>query len=193
MSDASTPITSLLSSWSAGEPGAFQALMELAYDDLRAIAHRRLAAVGAGETLGTTALVHEAFLRLVDQREVRWQNRAHFFGISARVMRRVLVDFARERGYRKRGGGTLRVPLDEALLVAEAPDEDLVALDAALDALAQVDARKSRAIELRFFGGLTTEETALVLDVSPDTVKRDWRLAKAWLKREMRGDHSHDA
>ena len=112
-----------------------------------------------------------------------WQNRAHFFGISARAMRRVLVDFARERGYRKRGGGDRRVPLDEALLVADAPDQDLVALDDALNALAGVDARKSRAIELRFFGGLSIEEAALVLEVSPETVKRDCRLAKAWLLR----------
>lgn len=180
----STPrVTALLQAWSAGDQTALEQLVPLVHAELRRLARRYMRRERVGHTLQTTALVHEAFIRLVDAQAVNWQNRAHFFGISARVMRRVLVDFARERGYRKRGGGTLRVPLDEALLVAEAPDEDLVALDAALDALAQVDARKSRAIELRFFGGLSTEETALVLDVSPDTVKRDWRLAKAWLLR----------
>jgi RNA polymerase sigma factor (TIGR02999 family) len=137
----------------------------------------------AGHTLQTTALIHEAYLRLVDVKGIKWENRAHFFGISARIMRRVLVDFARQRGYRKRGGGDRRVPLDEALLVADAPDADLVALDEALTALGAVDPRKSRAIELRFFGGLSIEDTARVLDVSPETVKRDCRLAKAWLLR----------
>ena len=136
-----------------------------------------------GHTLQTTALINEAYLRLVEVRGINWQNRAHFFGISARVMRRVLVDFARDRGYRKRGGGQRHVPLDEALVAAPAPDEDLLALDQALDALAGVDERKSRAIELRFFGGLSIEEAALVLEVSPETVKRDCRLAKAWLLR----------
>ena len=137
----------------------------------------------AGHTLQTTALVHEAYLRLIGVKGVTWENRAQFFGISARIMRRVLVDFARERHYQKRGGGDRRVPLDEALLVADAPDADLVAIDEALDALAAVDPRKSRAIELRFFGGLSIEEAAQVLDVSPETVKRDCRLAKAWLLR----------
>jgi RNA polymerase sigma factor (TIGR02999 family) len=134
-------------------------------------------------TLQTTALVNEAYLRLVDAHSVDWRNRAHFFGIAARVMRRVLVDFARERGYQKRGGGSCRVTLDESLLIARAPDANLVALDEGLTALAEVDPRKSRAIELRFFGGLSIEEAALVLDVSPETVKRDCRLAKAWLLR----------
>ena len=137
----------------------------------------------AGHTLQTTALVHEAYLRLIGVKGVTWENRAQFFGISARIMRRVLVDFARERHYQKRGGGDRRVPLDEALLVADAPDADLVALDEALDALSAVDPRKSRAIELRFFGGLSIEDAAQVLDVSPETVKRDCRLAKAWLLR----------
>ena len=142
----------------------------------------------ANHTLQTTALIHEAYLRLVKVQGVNWQNRAHFFGISAQVMRRVLVDFARERGYRKRSGGSRRVPLDEVVLVAHAPDEDLVALDEALNALADVDARKSRAIELRFFGGLTIEEAAVVLGVSLETVKRDCRLAKAWLLRWLADD-----
>jgi RNA polymerase sigma factor (TIGR02999 family) len=137
----------------------------------------------AGHTLQTTALINEAYLRLVDAKGVNWENRLHFFGMSARIMRRVLVDFARERGYKKRGGGDRRVPLEEARLVTVAPDEDLIALDEALNALAAVDPRKSRIIELRFFGGLSIEEAARVLEVSPETVKRDSRLAKAWLLR----------
>ncbi|HVH54744.1 MAG TPA: ECF-type sigma factor [Vicinamibacterales bacterium] len=157
--------------------------MPLVHSELRRLAKRYMRRERVGHTLQTTALIHEAYIRLVESSAVNWQDRAHFFGISARVMRRVLVDFARERGYRKRGGGERRVPLDEALLVADAPDQDLVALDDALNALAGVDARKSRAIELRFFGGLSIEETAVVLEVSPETVKRDCRLAKAWLLR----------
>lgn len=151
--------------------------------ELRRLARRYMRRERVDHTLQTTALIHEAYIRLVNGKNIQWENRAHFFGISARIMRRVLVDFARQRGYQKRGGGERRVPLDEALLVAQAPDADLVALDEALEALGAVDARKSRAIELRFFGGLSTEETARVLDVSPETVKRDSRLAKAWLLR----------
>ena len=141
-----------------------------------------------GHTLQTTALVNEAFLRLTDARRVRWQDRAHFLGVSARLMRRVLVDHARSRGYRKRGGGAQRVALDDGLAVSPPLTLDVVALDRALDALAAVDARKSRVIELRFFGGLSVEETAEVLHVSVDTVKRDWRLAKLWLLRELEGE-----
>jgi RNA polymerase sigma-70 factor, ECF subfamily len=141
-----------------------------------------------GHTLQTTALVNEAFLRLTDARRVRWQDRAHFLGVSARLMRRVLVDHARARGYRKRGGGAHRVALDDGLAVSPALTLDVVALDRALEALAAVDARKSRVIELRFFGGLSVEEAAEVLHVSVDTVKRDWRLAKLWLLRELEGE-----
>ena len=141
-----------------------------------------------GHTLQTTALVNEAFLRLTDARRLRWQDRAHFLGISARLMRRVLVDHARSRGYRKRGGGAQRVTLDEAAVTSPEPAVEVLALDRALEALAAVDARKSRVIELRFFGGLSVEETAEVLHVSADTVKRDWRLAKLWLLRELEGD-----
>ena len=130
----------------------------------------------------------EAFLRLTDARHVRWQDRAHFLGISARLMRRVLVDYARRRGFQKRGGGAQQVTFDEGLVASADPALDIVALDRALEALAQVDVRKSRVIELRFFGGLTVEETAEVLNVSPDTVKRDWRLAKLWLLRELEGE-----
>ena len=140
-----------------------------------------------GHTLQTTALVNEAFLRLTDARRVRFQDRAHFLGVSARLMRRVLVDHARSRGYQKRGGGAQRVTLDEGLVRAPEIALDVVALDRALSALAEVDARKSRMVELRFFGGLNVEETAEVLGVSPDTVKRDWRLAKLWLLRELEG------
>jgi RNA polymerase sigma factor (TIGR02999 family) len=141
-----------------------------------------------GHTLQTTALVNEAFLKLTDARRVRWQDRAHFLGISARLMRRVLVDHARRRGYLKRGGDVQRVTLHEGLVTSAEPALDVVALDGALEALAKVDARKSRIIELRFFGGLSVEETAEVLHVSADTVKRDWRLAKLWLLRELEGE-----
>ena len=178
-----TRVTALLQAWSAGDHTALDRLVPLVHAELRRLARRYMRRERAGHTLQTTALIHEAYIRLVEAQGLNWQNRAHFFGISARVMRRVLVDFARERGYRKRGGGDRRVPLDEAMLVADAPDRDLVALDDALNALAGVDARKSRAIELRFFGGLSIEEAALVLEVSPETVKRDCRLAKAWLLR----------
>ena len=176
-------VTALLQAWSAGDRTALDQLVPLVHSELRRLARRYMRRERAGHTLQTTALIHEAYLRLVKVQGVNWQNRAHFFGISARVMRRVLVDFARERGYRKRGGGDRRVPLDEAFLIADAPDEDLVALDEALNALAEGDARKSRAIELRCFGGLSIDEAAHVLEVSPETVKRDCRLAKAWLLR----------
>jgi RNA polymerase sigma factor (TIGR02999 family) len=139
-----------------------------------------------GHSLQATALVNEAYLRLIDARHVDWQNRTHFLAISARLMRRILVDVARTKGYQKRGGGAVRVTFDDALVVTDQPGQDLVALDDALEALAVVDARKARVIELRFFGGLSVEETAAVLTVSVDTVMRDWKLAKAWLLRELR-------
>lgn len=176
-------VTALLQAWNAGDRTALDRLVPLVHAELRRLARRYLRRERAGHTLQTTALIHEAYIRLVEVKGVSWQSRAHFFGISARVMRRVLVDFARERGCRKRGGGNRPVPLDEALLVADAPDQDLVALDHALSALEDVDPRKSRAIELRFFGGLSIDEAAVVLEVSPETVKRDCRLAKAWLLR----------
>jgi RNA polymerase sigma factor (TIGR02999 family) len=146
-----------------------------------------------GHSLQATALVNEVYLRLVDGKTVDWHDRAHFLAVSARVMRRILVDHARARRAQKRGGPAARVTFDEALIVTDEPRQDVVALDDALEALAQFDERKSRVIELRFFGGLSVEETAEVLSVSPATVIGDWRLAKAWLKREMRGDHAHDA
>ena len=147
----------------------------------------------AGHSLQATVLVNEAYLRLVSTKDVAWQDRAHFLAVAARVMRRILVDHARARHARKRGGPDTRVTFDEALVVTNEPRQDFVALDEALDMLATFDPRKSRVIELRFFGGLSVEETASVLKVSPATVMGDWRLAKAWLRREMRGDCSHDA
>ena len=140
-----------------------------------------------GHSLQATALVNEAYLRLIDVQRVNWQNRAHFLAMSARLMRRILVDVARSKRYQKRGGGVVRVTFDEAVTVTPEPGQDLVALDDALEALATVDARKARVIELRFFGGLSVEETAVALTVSVDTVMRDWKLAKAWLQRELRG------
>lgn len=146
-----------------------------------------------GHSLQATALVNEAYVRLVDGKGVAWQDRAHFLAVAARVMRRILVDHARARRAQKRGGAAARVTLDEALVVADEPRQNFVALDDALEALAKFDERKSRVVELRFFGGLSVEETALVLHVSADTVMRDWRLAKAWLHGEMRGDHADEA
>ena len=146
-----------------------------------------------GHSLQATALVNEAYVRLVDGKAVAWHDRAHFLAVAARVMRHILVDHARARHYQKRGGNAVRVTFDEALIVTDEPRQDFVALDEALQALAQFDERKSRVVELRFFGGLSVEETAAVLRISPDTVMRDWRFAKAWLRREMRDDHLHDA
>ena len=151
-----------------------------------------MAAERVGHSLQATALVNEVYLRLVDATRVPWQDRSHFLAVSARAMRRILVDHARAKGFQKRGGDAVRVTFDEALVVTNEPAHDFVALDDALSALAAFDARKSRVIELRFFGGLTVEETASVLAVSPDTVMRDWRVAKAWLLREMRGERPHD-
>ena len=180
------PVTDLLTRWKAGDATALEALIPIVYDELHRLAHHYLRGERYGHTLQSTALVNEAFLRLTDARHVRWQDRAHFLGISARLMRRVLVDHARSRGYLKRGGGARRVTLDEGLVRAAPPELDVVALDRALEALAAADARKGQMIELRFFGGLTAEETAVVMRVSPETVLRDWKLAKAWLLRELR-------
>jgi len=180
-------VTRLLRAWSDGDETALEQLLPLVEAELRRLARGYIARERRGHTLQTTALINEAFLRLVEAKGLRWQDRAHFIGISARLMRRVLVDHARARGSRKRGGAVQRVTLDEAAAVSPALNLDLLALDRALDALAAVDARKARVIELRFFGGLSVEETAEVLHVSTDTIKRDWRLAKLWLVREMTG------
>jgi len=178
-------VTRLLLAWNDGDETALEKLLPLVYDELRHLAKRRMRLERPDHTLQTTALINEAYLRLVDLRNVQWQNRAHFFALCAGLMRRILVDFARSRHYAKRGGGAQPVSLDESLVVSPKHSTDLVAVDDALKALAKVDARKAQVVELRFFGGLTVEESAEVLKVSPETVRRDWRLAKAWLLREL--------
>jgi RNA polymerase sigma factor (TIGR02999 family) len=160
-------------------------LLPLVYSELRQLAGRYMSRERDGHLLQATALVNEAYLRLIEVRQVQWQNRAHFFAMAARVMRRILVDAARSRGYQKRGGRTPVLSLDEALMVPVEPGDDLVQLDEALSALAQVDPRKAQVVEMRFFGGLTLEEAAEALHVSRDTVKRDWKMAKLWLLREL--------
>jgi RNA polymerase sigma factor (TIGR02999 family) len=184
-------ITQLLLDWNNGNQEALEKLTSLVYAELRRLAQKYMRRESPEHTLQTTALVHEAWLRLIDQQRVRWQNRAHFFGVAAQLMRRILVDMARSRNYLKRGGGTRQVSLDEALIISEERDADLVALNDALDALAGFDARKARVVELRFFGGLSIEETAEVLNISTDTVMRDWNTAKAWLYRELSREGSH--
>ena len=180
--------TTLLLAWGRGDETALDQLIPLVHDELRQLARRHMAGERPGHTLQATALVNEAYLRLIEVNQVRWQNRAHFFAMASRVMRRILVDAARARGYQKRGGGAEKVSLDEALLVSGEPRQDLIALDDALNALAAFDLRKSQVVEMRFFGGLSVEETAEALHVSADTVMRDWRLAKVWLARELSGE-----
>ena len=178
-------ITQLLLAWNGGDAEALTRLMPLVHDELHQLAHRRMARERPGHPLQTTALVNEAYLRLIDSSRVRWQNRAHFFAVSAQLMRRILVDVARSRKKLKRGGDLVQIAWDEALAVPSGPGADVIALDEALTALAAFDDRKSRIVELRFFGGLSVDETAEVLKVSPRTVMRDWDLAKAWLLREL--------
>ena len=180
-------VTGLLRAWSDGDETALEALLPLVEGELRRLARGYMSRERKGHTLQATALVNEAFVRLVDARTIRWQDRAHFLGMSARLMRRVLVDHARARGYQKRGGGVLKVTLTEGSLVTQAPALDVIELERALAALAVVDARMAQVVELRFFGGLSVEESANVLHVSADTIKRDWRLAKLWLLRELGG------
>ena len=181
-------VTQLLVAWGNGDEAARDQLMPLVYDELHRLAHQYMNRERPGHTLQTSALVNEAFVRLVGQRDVHWQNRAHFFGIAAQMMRRILVDYARNRHYAKRGGSARQVSLNEALIVSEVRSAEVVALDDALKSLVIMDQRKSQIVELRFFGGLSIEETAEVLAVSPGTVMRDWTLAKAWLRREMTAD-----
>ena len=178
-------ISELLVAWGDGDEAALERLMPLVYDELKRLAHRYMRGERVGHTLQTTALVNEAYLRLAKWKDVHWQNRAQFFAVSAQMMRRILVDFARERQYQKRGGGALQVSLSEAAAFAGGPETDLVALDEALTALAKVDRRKAQMVEMRFFGGLSIAEVAEVLKVSEETVNRDWRLAKVWLLREL--------
>ena len=188
MTPSPQEVTQLLVAWRNGDLHARDELMPLVYQELHRLAHQYMSRERPGHTLQTSALVNEAFVRLADQTDVQWQNRAHFVGIAGQMMRRILVDYARNRGYAKRGGGACQVSLDEDLMVSDERSADVVALDDALESLARLDERKSRLVELRFFGGLSIEETAEVLGVSPGTVMRDWTLAKAWLRREMSGN-----
>ena len=179
-------ITELLIGWNQGDKGALDRLMPLVYDELRHVARHRLAAEDSRQTLESAALVNETYLRLVDQERVEWRNRAHFFAISARMMRRILVDHARQRRAAKRGGDMARLSLDQSLGLLEPKDIDVVALDEALGNLSKLDSQQARVIELRFFGGLTIEETSEALHISPATVTRDWVTAKAWLFDQLR-------
>ncbi len=186
-------VTQLLVAWGDGDQSALDKLMPLVYDELHGLAHRYMAQERPEHTLQTSALVNEAYVRLVDQRNVHWQNRAQFFGIAATLMRRILVGYARRRKRVKRGAGAFQISLDEAAILSQERAADMVALDDALENLAAVDKRKSQVVELRFFGGLSIDETAEVLKVSPGTVMRDWTLAKAWLLREVMGDSSYES
>jgi RNA polymerase sigma factor (TIGR02999 family) len=183
---SNSDVTALLLAWGQGDNGAFDRLVPVVHAELRRIAHRHMRHERGDHTLQATALVNEAFLKLIDARQIQYQDRAHFFALSSRLMRQVLVDWARARGYQKRGGGASNVTLDEGRVgVVERP-ADVVALDEALDSLAEIDARKSQVVEMRFFGGLSIEETAAALGISERTVKRDWTMAKLWLLRELK-------
>jgi len=180
-------VTQLLVAWSDGDESALDQLVPLVHGELRRLARSYMRGERHGHTLQTTALINEAYLRLVDQKNVRWQNRAHFLAIAAQLMRRILVDYARRRQYQKRGGGALQVSLADAESLSDERTPDLVALDEALASLAEMDPRRSQVVELRFFGGLNIEETAEILKVSPTTVERDWITAKAWLYQTING------
>jgi RNA polymerase sigma-70 factor, ECF subfamily len=181
-------VTQLLRAWGEGDGKALERLTPLVENELHRLAHKYMSREKPGHTLQTTALVNEAYLRLVDIHDLSWQNRAHFFAISARMMRRILTDFARSRNYQKRGAGAVQVSLDEVLVVTPEKDADIMALDEALTQFAVLYPRQSQVVELRFFGGLEVNETAEVLKISAETVKRDWRFAKVWLLRSMKGD-----
>src|SRR5687768_3789229 len=178
-------VTQLLVAWSNGNQAARDRLMSVVYDELHRLARRYMRRESPGHTLQTSALVNEAFVRLVDQKNVHWQNRAHFFGIAAQMMRRILVDYARSRNFAKRGGGAVKLSLEEGLIVSDERSAEVVAVHEALETLAKVDQRQAQIVELKFFGGLSNEEAAAVLAVSPGTVARDWTMAKAWLRREI--------
>ena len=190
MSIPANDLTQLLVSWSEGNKDALDKLVPLVYAELRRIARRYMGRESPGHTLQTSALINEAYVKLVDRRNVQWQNRAHFFAVSAQVMRHILIDHARSRHYAKRGAGARKISLDETAVLSDQRAADLVALDDALNALAQIDPRKSRIIELRFFGGLSIEETAEIMKIAPVTVTREWRAARAWLRREMSSNES---
>ena len=190
MRNTSSPpheITQLLAEWSEGNQAALDQLYPLVYNELRRLAHGYLRRERKGHTLQTTALINEAYLRLVDQKHVHWANRSHFFGISAQIMRRILIDHARRYDYAKRGGGAQRISLDEAAIVAKQRGQALLMLDEALNSLAKIDPRRSQVVELRYFGGLNNEEIAGVLKISENTVMRDWNMARAWLYQELSG------
>jgi RNA polymerase sigma-70 factor (ECF subfamily) len=193
MAPAAGDVTQLLADVQNGQPDAAPRLIPLVYDELRRLARRQMRRERSDHTLQATALVHEAYFRLVTQPERTWQNRTHFVRIAAQVMRRMLIDYARARRTVKREGGLQRVPLEEPLLVADEQSDELLALNEALERLAQFDPRQSRVVELRFFGGLTVEETAEALGMSPKTVKRDWSVARAWLHREVTKGCQDDA
>lgn len=185
--DPSSDVTRLLVNWSNGDQHALEDLMPLVYGELRRLAGSYLRRERADHTLQSTALVHEAFLRLVNQREVQWKSRAHFYAIAAQMIRRILVDHARAQQAEKRGSGAIKLELDDAMAIAPEQGLDLLGLDAALERLAKMDERQGRIVELRFFAGLSIEETAEVMELSPATIKREWSLARAWLYRELMG------
>jgi len=187
MKSSAEEISSLLHAWCDGDRSALEKLTPLVYGELHRLAHSYMMRERGNQTLQTTALVNEAFLRLIGSKQIEWRDRTHFFALSANVMRRILVDLARSRGYQKRGLNPKKVPLDAELLMSPDPDPDLVKLDDALNALSEFDPRKAKVVELRFFGGLSLSETAEVLKVSRNTVKRDWGMAKAWLLGELKG------
>lgn len=186
-------VTQLLRAWMQGEVGAESELYKLVYAELHRMAHRYMSRENPGQTLQTTALVNEVYLKMADAKNSDWKDRAHFFAVSANIMRHILVDRARSKQAVMHGGGLNRVDLDDIVEIPEAPNVDYLALNEALERLAEMDERKSRIVELRFFGGLTNEEIAEVLKVSADTVMRDWRFAKAWLQSELNGDNSHES
>lgn len=186
MTESTNEVTQLLVAWGNGDQAALDQLMPLVYSELHRLAHRHIKKERPGHTLQTSALLNEAFLRLVDQRDVQWQGRAHFFSIAAQMMRRILVDYARSRRFAKRGGDAQQVSFDEELVVSRQLSADVLRIHDALNELATIDERKSKIVELKFFGGLSIEETAEVLGVSPGTVMRDWTLAKAWLRIAMK-------
>jgi RNA polymerase sigma-70 factor, ECF subfamily len=193
MESASQDVTLLLHSLNRGDSAAEAKLIPVIYNELRRLAAHYMRQERPDHTLQATALVHEAFLRLTRQKDVNWQGKTHFFGVAAKLMRQILIDHARGRLREKRGSGGQKLPLDEGLLLTEARSAELVAVDAALDRLAKLDSRQARIVELRFFGGLSVEETAKVVGVSPKTVKRDWSIAKAWLYEDLQVHHGNDA
>lgn len=191
--DTQQQITERLIAWNSGDTAALDDVIRAVYQELRRMADRYLRLERPGHTLQPTALVHEAYLRLIDQTQVNWQNRAHFFGVAAQMMRRILVDHARTKQRDKRGGPAIKLSLDEVANLSKGRPVDLVALDEALKSLAEIDQRKGRVVEMRYFGGLSVDETAEALEVSPQTVMRDWKLAKAWLYQEIRSEAGDEA